>query len=184
MDHETLKARTLEQQKKRQADYEVETFGDEVSIDGLQLRLVTNVKEAFDAGKLAMRYTPILAQYDLLVGDISADQLRLKGFYRDNHSGEREQRAEALQDYLYEYVNFGAPYFILENLTPKPVKKPSKSGRQRRRRTNRSRNNGGKRTNGSKGGEAKAPNNNAHKKGGQSASQKKRNHQFTIKKSE
>ena len=37
-------------------------------------------KSAFDLDMLAVRYTPLLAQYDYIVGDISAEQLRLKGF--------------------------------------------------------------------------------------------------------
>ena len=44
--------------------------GDEIEIDRLTLELVDNFKDAFDVDKLAIRYTPLLAQYDYIVGDI------------------------------------------------------------------------------------------------------------------
>ena len=83
---------------------------------------------------LAVRYTPLLAQYDYIVGDISAEQLRLKGFYR-NDKNVANDKIEALQDYLYEYVNFGAPYFVLENVNPRPLEqetRPKNANRARR----------------------------------------------------
>ncbi|GAP00474.1 YutD family protein [Fructobacillus ficulneus] len=124
MDHESLKERTLNQQAEREQEFEINVFGDEVTIDGLSLTLQENFKEAFDPAKLAIRYTPLLKQYDYIVGDISADQLRLRGFYQDDRSVTADQKISALADYLYEYVNFGAPYFVLANNAPafRPVK--------------------------------------------------------------
>lgn len=121
MDRDTLKARTQAQQQERQAAYEVRMDGADITVDGLALTLTENFKEAFSAEKLAMRYTPILAQYDFLVGDISAEQLRIKGFYHNDAAVKAEDKIRAVQDYLYEYVNFGAPYFIIENHTPRPM---------------------------------------------------------------
>ncbi|GMA70643.1 hypothetical protein GCM10025879_18890 [Leuconostoc litchii] len=121
MDHETLKERTLKQQEERKSTYEVKKLGNEVEIDRLTLEIVENFKDAFDVEKLAIRYTPLLAQYDYIVGDISADQLRLKGFYNNDKSVNNQDKIQSLQDYLYEYVNFGAPYFVLENVNPRVV---------------------------------------------------------------
>lgn len=125
MNHETLKERTLAQQEERKKAYEVGYLADRVTIDNLDLTLVTDVKNAFDPGKLAIRYTPLLARYDYLVGDISAEQLRLKGFYKNSRSVPNENKIFTLEDYLYEYVNFGAPYFVLENETPRQPRKNS-----------------------------------------------------------
>ena len=53
-------------------------------------------------------------KYDFLVGDIAADQLRLHGFYKDGATGvARSQQISALQDYLYEEVNFGGTIFCV-----------------------------------------------------------------------
>ncbi|MCT4382320.1 DUF1027 domain-containing protein [Leuconostoc suionicum] len=119
MDHDTLKERTLKQQEERKGTYEVKKLGNEVEIDRLTLEIVEDFKDAFDEDKLAIRYTPLLAQYDYIVGDISAEQLRLKGFYNNSRAVNNHDKIQSLQDYLYEYVNFGAPYFVLENINPR-----------------------------------------------------------------
>lgn len=123
MDHDTLKEKTIAQQAERKSVYRVTRRGDEIEIDRLMLELVDNFKDAFDVDKLAIRYTPLLAQYDYIVGDISAEQLRLKGFYHNDKSVANQDKIQTLQDYLYEYVNFGAPYFVLENINPR-VREP------------------------------------------------------------
>ncbi len=124
MNHESLKERTITQQAEREKEFQVSVFGDEITIDGLKLTLQENFKDAFDASKLAIRYTPLLKQYDYIVGDISADQLRLRGFYQEDREVTADQKISALADYLYEYVNFGAPYFVLSNAAPafRPVR--------------------------------------------------------------
>lgn len=122
MDRDTLKERTRLQQEERKSAYKINQEANEIEIDKLTLELVENFKNAFDADMLAVRYTPLMAQYDYIVGDISADQLRLKGFYQNDRSVSEQQKIMTLQDYLYEYVNFGAPYFVLENINPRPFK--------------------------------------------------------------
>ncbi|CCJ66090.1 MULTISPECIES: YutD family protein [Leuconostoc] len=160
MDHETLKEKTIAQQAERKSVYRVTRRGDEIEIDRLTLELVDNFKDAFDVDKLAIRYTPLLAQYDYIVGDISAEQLRLKGFYHNDKPVANQDKIQTLQDYLYEYVNFGAPYFVLENINPrvreprenashKPNAKPkreSKDNKQRPKTKSKSKSKNGKPT--------------------------------------
>ncbi|MDV3545538.1 DUF1027 domain-containing protein [Leuconostoc pseudomesenteroides] len=160
MDHETLKEKTMAQQAERKSVYRVTRRGDEIEIDRLTLELVDNFKDAFDVDKLAIRYTPLLAQYDYIVGDISAEQLRLKGFYHNDKPVANQDKIQTLQDYLYEYVNFGAPYFVLENINPrvreprentshKPNAKPkreSKDNKQRPKTKSKSKSKNGKPT--------------------------------------
>ncbi|MCC8439429.1 MULTISPECIES: YutD family protein [Leuconostoc] len=145
MDHDTLKEKTIAQQAERKSVYRVTRRGDEIEIDRLTLELVDNFKDAFDVDKLAIRYTPLLAQYDYIVGDISAEQLRLKGFYHNDKSVANQDKIQTLQDYLYEYVNFGAPYFVLENINPrvrearentshKPNTKPKRESKDNKQR--------------------------------------------------
>lgn len=145
MDRDTLKERTLLQQEERKKAYQITRTGDEIEIDRLTLELVEDFKSAFDLDKLAVRYTPLLAQYDFIVGDISAEQLRLKGFYRNDKNVANHDKIDALQDYLYEYVNFGAPYFVLENVNPR---QPEQEARQKS--NNRSRKNNRRRPQGEK----------------------------------
>ncbi|MDD9139210.1 DUF1027 domain-containing protein [Fructobacillus sp. CRL 2054] len=124
MDHATLKDRTIEQQLRRQSEYQVSRIGDEIEIDGLKLTLLDNFKDAFTTEGMALRYTPLLKQYDYIVGDLSAGQLRLRGFYHEERKVSADQKINTLADYLYETVNFGAPYFILQsqNSSFRPVK--------------------------------------------------------------
>jgi len=132
MDRESLKTQTLLQQEERKMAYQVMRHENKIIIDKLTLELVENFKEAFNTEKLAIRYTPLLAQYDYLVGDISAEQLRLKGFYRNEKHVPNQDKIETLQDYLYEYVNFGAPYFVLENINPRQLEQEDRPKNNRR----------------------------------------------------
>lgn len=139
MDRETMKAMAEAQFAERAAVVELHHLeGDNLSIDGHPYQLITNYREAFDDTKLKARFSTILTKYNYIVGDISADQLRLKGFYdaaRPNTP--RAQTIDALEDYLYEYVNFGAPYFVLFNPEPFTSKddriedRPARPARQR-----------------------------------------------------
>jgi uncharacterized protein YutD len=114
----------------------------DIFINDRPYRLVKNYREAYDQQKLAARFSDFLEKYDYLVGDIAADQLRLQGFYKDGTKGiARSQQIAALQDFLYEQSNFGAPFFVLENLAPHEVveveeKDVSKPKRRRRQHKN------------------------------------------------
>ncbi|QBO35310.1 DUF1027 domain-containing protein [Periweissella cryptocerci] len=120
MDRETMKAMAEAQFAERAAVVELHHLeGDNLSINGHPYQLVTNYREAFDDTKLKARFSSILTKYNYIVGDISADQLRLKGFYEASRPNTpRAQTIDALEDYLYEYVNFGAPYFVLYSPEP------------------------------------------------------------------
>jgi uncharacterized protein YutD len=95
---------------------------DKFKIDSMEYRLVHNYRNAFNVEKLAERYSDILARYDYVVGDWGYEQLRLKGFFRSNNQqGFMDQKIDTLVDYLYEFCNFGCPFFVLERTgaTPK-----------------------------------------------------------------
>ena len=74
------------------------------------------------------RFSQILTKYDYIVGDWGYDQLRLRGFYKtENKKAYRSQCIDTLEDYLYEYCNFGCSYFVLHNLEvqkPEPISNP------------------------------------------------------------
>lgn len=98
-----------------------------------QYRLVRNYREGFDAERLGERFSEVLTRYDYIVGDWGYDQLRLKGFFReDDRKSMPEQRIDALEDYLYEYCNFGCAYFVIERVGGK--RQPARKKRKRKRK--------------------------------------------------
>lgn len=81
-------------------------------------RILINKSEALDVELLRKKYDPYLNQYDFLVGDISSDHLRLKGFFKDAVRTSIDKKKRAIADYLTEYCNPGSAYFVLELLVP------------------------------------------------------------------
>lgn len=99
-----------------------------------EYELSINHREGFDAEALAGRYTSILNKYDYIVGDWGYEQLRLKGFYRNNNSKvSQDKKISFLEDYLYEYCNFGCAYFVIEK-TRSEKEKITKTKRNRKRK--------------------------------------------------
>lgn len=83
-----------------------------------------NYRDAFQTEKLQERYSDILNRYDYIVGDWGYDQLRLRGFFNEkNRSALPDSKINTLQDYLYEYCNFGCAYFVLERKVSDNFKK-------------------------------------------------------------
>lgn len=62
---------------------EVVVAGEKVVINQREYRLLVNQRDALDREVLKQKYDPYLDQYDYLVGDVSSDHLRLRGFYND-----------------------------------------------------------------------------------------------------
>lgn len=78
-----------------------------------KFEIVKDYKEALELLVFNERYVPFLNKYMYIVGDYSADMLRLKGFTESNY--------ETIPDYLIESATPNAPYFVL-----KRIKKESK----------------------------------------------------------
>lgn len=81
-------------------------------------KILINKFDAIDIELLRKKYDPFLNQYDFLVGDISSDHLRLKGFYKDTVRTSIDKKQRAIADYLTEYCNPGSAYFVLQLITP------------------------------------------------------------------
>ncbi|SEK76964.1 Uncharacterized protein YutD [Carnobacterium iners] len=102
-----------------------------ITIDGIKYEIVKDYKEAFDGERLGERYSEILDKYDYIVADWGFEQLRLKGFYDNrNRKVPQDQRINNLEDYLYEYCNFGCPYFVVQRLEAKK-NKPKKEAAEK-----------------------------------------------------
>lgn len=86
-------------------------------------KLVSNYREGFNLVKIGERYSEVLSRYDYIVGDWGYEQLRLKGFFKaDNRRVHPDQRIDTLEDYLYEYCNFGCAYFVIKQIGGKKEK--------------------------------------------------------------
>ncbi|HDB6623755.1 TPA: YutD family protein [Staphylococcus aureus] len=95
-----------------------------IKVDQHYFELIENYRECFNEEQFIARYSDILDKYDYIVGDYGYDQLRLKGFYKDsNKKAEMSKRFSNIQDYIFEYCNFGYPYFVLRHLSKQEVKK-------------------------------------------------------------
>ena len=86
-----------------------------IVLDNWQFEILTDYREGFNEEALLARYSDVLLKYDYILGDWGYGQLRLKGFFDDtNQKATYETKISTLQDYLYEYCNFGCAYFVLK----------------------------------------------------------------------
>jgi len=86
-----------------------------ITVDNWQFEIVTDYRDGFNEEAFLARYSDVLLKYDYILGDWGYGQLRLKGFYDDrNQKATYETKISTLQDYLYEYCNFGCAYFVLK----------------------------------------------------------------------
>lgn len=113
--------------------------GEHLKIDKQLYRILVNKNDALDIETLRRKYDPYLNQYDFLVGDISSDHLRLKGFYKEVARTAIDRKERAIGDYLSEYCNPGSAYFILELLAPVHHYKAPRREHHYRKRNNRRR---------------------------------------------
>lgn len=90
-------------------------------INGQPYEIARDYREGFQEEIFFERYSEVLKKYDYIVGDWGFEKLRLKGFFEDsNKKANFDARISTLNDYLYEYCNFGCAYFVLKKL-PMPM---------------------------------------------------------------
>jgi uncharacterized protein YutD len=90
-----------------------------IHIQGLEYEVLTNYRNGWNPDAFRRRYSEILEKYDYIVGDWGYGQLRLKGFFADDHvRATPETRISYLQEYLNEFCNFGCAYFVLKRVKP------------------------------------------------------------------
>jgi uncharacterized protein YutD len=73
-----------------------------------RFEMIKDYKEAFEVKAFNDRYVDYLDKYLFIVGDISAEKLRLKGFLKED--------VELIPDFLMESAVPNAPYYILKRL--------------------------------------------------------------------
>ncbi|SFK80074.1 Uncharacterized protein YutD [Paenibacillus sp. 1_12] len=82
--------------------------------------VVVDHKNGWKPDAFKERFSEVLERYDYIVGDWGYNQLRMRGFFKDNHpKATKESMIATFQDYLNEYCNFGCAYFIIEKVPSK-----------------------------------------------------------------
>ncbi|MDP2425880.1 MAG: DUF1027 domain-containing protein [bacterium] len=84
-----------------------------------EFELIKNYRDAFILDDFNKRYLDIFDIYPYIVGDYSANILRLKGFTKNGKTSSVKQ----IPDYLLESCAMNCPYFILKNPKYNPNKK-------------------------------------------------------------
>ena len=86
-----------------------------IHIGGKSYELIVENKSGWKPEIFRERYSEVLERYDYIVGDWGYNQLRLKGFFKDNYQkAAKDSIFSSVSDYINEYCNFGCAYFILE----------------------------------------------------------------------
>lgn len=159
----------------------------------IEFKLIEDHQEAFDLEMMKTRYTDYLLKYDYIVGDISYEKLRLRGFYEDYRKGiPIDMKISNLEDYLVEYCSFGCQYFVFERVNkvksdPESYFKKEKSKRSNqgkrsnRRKDNRSSKRSNKQEYQKKAKNQRKPKETSHKKSSKPSKEQK---SFQVKKKE
>lgn len=88
-----------------------------VCIENVCYEIVEERREGFNEDAFRDRYSDILTKYDYIVGDWGYGQLRLKGFFEDNNQkAGYDSKISTVQEYIFEFCNFGCAYFILKKV--------------------------------------------------------------------
>lgn len=95
-----------------------------IHMGGRTYEIVVDHRNAYNFEAFRDRYSEVLERYDYIVGDWGYNQLRLKGFFKENNQkSTRDTSVASLSDYLNEYCNFGCAYFVLERMITKNAPK-------------------------------------------------------------
>ncbi|MDP1417015.1 YutD family protein [Peribacillus simplex] len=88
-----------------------------ININNMTYEIIENEREGYNEEAFKARYSEILTKYDYIVGDWGYGQLRLRGFFDDsNQKATFDTKISTLSEYLYEYCNFGCPYFVVKKI--------------------------------------------------------------------
>jgi uncharacterized protein YutD len=87
-----------------------------IEFQNKKFELIKDYREAFDPEVFKKKYTEALDKYDVIVGDIASEMLRLKGFTTKESS--HLSHISTIPDYLNESCNYNTPYFIVKRVKP------------------------------------------------------------------
>lgn len=84
-----------------------------IEVEGKTFELIKDYREAFNEEEFKRKYTDTLDKYDVIVGDVAAEMLRLKGF---STKVGHQSHVSLIPDYLNESCNYNTPYFIVKRV--------------------------------------------------------------------
>jgi uncharacterized protein YutD len=88
-----------------------------ITVNNIEYEVIFEHRNGFNEEAFTARYSDILSRYDYIVGDWGYGQLRLKGFFDDqNQKASYDTKVSTINEYLYEYCNFGCAYFVLKKI--------------------------------------------------------------------
>lgn len=85
-----------------------------IVVNNKVFELVKEHRDAFNEQVFKEKYVDILDKYDVIVGDLSSNILRLKGFTTKDVNS--PAYVNTIPDYLNESCNYNCPYFILKRV--------------------------------------------------------------------
>ncbi|TLS38827.1 YutD family protein [Pseudalkalibacillus caeni] len=86
-----------------------------ISINNQNFQLLKEENDGWNEEEFKSRYSEVLDKYDYILGDWGYGQLRLKGFFEDkNQKATFDTKISTITEYIFEYCNFGCPYFVLK----------------------------------------------------------------------
>jgi uncharacterized protein YutD len=105
-------------------DHVIATEDGVIRIGDRIFHLVHNYRDGFNAEKLEQRYSDVFDKFDYVVGDWGHEQLRLKGFYSARRKKMApQQKISDLSAYIDDYMNFGAPFFVIKRMRKHETRK-------------------------------------------------------------
>lgn len=88
-----------------------------VKIENINYEIITNYRDAFNEEEFKNKCTEYFYDYDYVVGDISYEKLRLKGFYEDNNKkASKINKIGLLDDYLKNNCAYGCKYYVAKKV--------------------------------------------------------------------
>lgn len=91
-----------------------------ITLENEVYEVVKDYRDGFQEEPTQERFSDVLSKYDYILGDWGYGQLRLKGFFEDKHpKATFETKISVVEDYIYEYCNFGCAHFILKKVKKK-----------------------------------------------------------------
>jgi len=80
--------------------------------------VVKEFRTVFNPEQFDEKIAQVLLKYDFLVGDISENHLRLKGFYHDKRRNvDANKKASKIEKYIRESCNYMCPHYVIEKTT-------------------------------------------------------------------
>lgn len=88
-----------------------------ININNMTYEIIEDEREGYNEEAFKARYSEILTKYDYIVGDWGYGQLKFAWIFDDsNQKATFDTKISTLSEYLYEYCNFGCPYFVVKKI--------------------------------------------------------------------